>query len=248
MKILLLDIEQAPNLVTVWGLFNQNIGINQIIDTGYMLCWAAKWYGEDTILFDSIYQSSRRNMVRRIYKLIDQADVVVHFNGKRFDMPVLNREFVLQKLPPPSPYKQVDLLTTARTQFRFTSNKMDHLAERLGLGKKRTHEGHALWLKCMAKDPEAWETMEDYNIQDVVLLEKLYDRFLPWIKNHPNHSVFEGDLVCPQCGGTHFHKRGYAYTSAGKYARYKCLADGCGKWFRDNKNVAVKGKFLLSNV
>ena len=54
MKILLLDIETAPNLAHVWGLWNQNVGITQIVTAGYTLCWSAKWLGSGEMSFCSL--------------------------------------------------------------------------------------------------------------------------------------------------------------------------------------------------
>lgn len=214
----------------MWGLFKQNIALNQLIDSSYTLCWAAKWYGEDTIYFDSIHRSTPKQMTRRIHKLLDEADAVIHYNGKKFDIPTLNRDFLLQGLTPPSPYKQIDLLTTVRTQFRAPSNKLDYWAQKLSIGHKVKHEGHELWLKCMNGDDEAWSRMEEYNINDVDILEKLYDKVRPWIKNHPNHAVYTGDAVCPNCGGKHLQRRGVVTTSTLKYQRYRCK--DCGTWSR----------------
>jgi len=235
---LLLDIETAPNLVHVWGLWQQNVGINQIIASGYVMCWAAKWYGEEEVKFDSIYHSPAKRMLKGIWKLIDEADAVVHYNGSKFDMPTLNKEFVLHKMLPPSPVKQIDLLKTARQQFKFPSNKLDYIAQALGIGNKTHHTGHQMWIDCMNKDADAWEKMEEYNIQDVFLLEEVYHRLLPWIKNHPNVAVHDNKpLACPTCGGNHYQSRGSAITKVGKYPRYQCMK--CGSWFRGAKNEGL---------
>ena len=234
MKILLLDIETAPNLVHVWGLWQQNVAINQIIDSGYVMCWAAKWYGEDEVMFDSIHQSKHKSMIRRIHKLLEDADAVVHYNGTKFDMPTLNKEFLLHNLLPPSPYKQIDLLQTARAQFRFPSNKLDYIAQSLGLGQKVKHIGHELWIKCMAKDNQAWEMMKEYNKQDVVLLEKVYDKLKGWVRNHPNMGIYDNIVCCPNCGSEKYQRRGWAVTISYKYKRYSCTH--CGTWFRDSSN------------
>jgi hypothetical protein len=238
LKILLLDIETAPNLVHVWGLWNQNVGINQIMDSGYVMCWAAKWYGSDEIIFDSIFHSGTKAMLRRIYKLLDQADAVIHYNGTKFDIPTLNKEFVINGMKPPTPYKQIDLLRTARGQFRFPSNKLDYIAQTLGIGAKTVHRGHQLWIDCMAKKPEAWEEMEVYNRNDVVILEGVYEILKPWIRNHPNQGLYgEDPAVCPNCGGSHLHRRGVARTRACVYQRFQCT--DCGTWSRTTKE-AVK--------
>lgn len=238
MKILLLDIETAPHMAAVWGLWQQNVSITQLIKPGYTLCWAAKWYGNKEVEFDSIKQSSPKRMVRRIHRLLNEADAVVHYNGTKFDIPTLNKEFLLQGLNPPAPYKQIDLLKTARSRMRLASNKLDFLAQALGLGQKTKHKGFELWLECMARNPDAWETMRKYNINDVVLLEKVYERLLPWIKGHPNISLHTGDMVCPHCGSAKYQNRGSAITAAGKYARMQC--SGCGTWFRGNLNEAAR--------
>jgi len=239
MKILLLDIESAPNAAYVWGLFKQNISISQITDSGYVLCWSAKWLGEDELFFDSVYKSKPKVMLKRIHKLLEAADAVIHYNGTRFDVPTLNKEFLLYRMAPPSTYRQIDLYATAKNRFRFASNKLDYIADQLGVGKKHKHEGFELWVKCMNDDPEAWKTMELYNKQDVLLLEKVYAVFRPWIKNHPNVALYrESDgMACPACGSVELTRRGFAFTTTGKYQRYCC--DTCGHWSRSRKAIAT---------
>lgn len=241
MKILLLDIETSPNTVHVWGLWQQNVGLPQILASGYVMCWAAKWLGKDDILFDSVERNSSKAMLKNIHELLDEADVVVHYNGTKFDIPTLNKEFLLHGMTPPAPYKQVDLLRVARSQFRFPSNKLDYVAQALKVGKKTKHAGHELWIRCMNKEKKAWEEMEEYNRNDVVILEEVYHKLLPWIKNHPNYSLYlQRDSLCPNCGSQHNQKRGYYYTNALRYQRYQCTS--CGTWFRDkNNNNTVEG-------
>ena len=246
MKILFLDIETAPNLATVWGLFKQHLSHHNLIESSYVLCWAAKWYGEDITYFDSVYRSTPKAMLKRIHAMLSEADAVVHYNGTKFDIPTLNKEFLLNNIPPPAPYKQIDLLKTSRNRFRFPTHRLDYVAKALGLEGKVEHMGHEMWLRCMNKDPEAWSKMEEYNIGDVTLLESVYDRMLPWIKGHANHSVFSGEEVCPHCGGKHYQKRGFLFTLAGKYQRYQCK--DCKTWFRGSKNEAGKAKFLTSGI
>ena len=235
MKILLLDIESSPNTAHVWGLWQQNVSINQLMESSYVLCYAAKWLGEDDIYFDSVQKSKPKKMLKGIHVLLDQADAVVHYNGTKFDIPTLNKEFILHSYNPPSPYKQIDLLRVVRSNFRFPSNKLDYVSQRLGLGSKHEHEGHELWVKCMNGDKNAWKRMEDYNVQDVVLLEGLYHKLLPWIKNHPNQNLFSESVCCPSCGQTNLQKRGTAVSSTGTYQRYQCRS--CGTWIQGTKSL-----------
>lgn len=240
MKILLIDIETAPHLVYAWGLFNQNIPTDRVVENGYTLCWAAKWYGEEGIMFQSIYEHGKEKMLQTVYHLIDEADAVIHYNGTKFDMPTLNQEFLLAGYAPPSPVKHIDLLKTARQRFRLPSNRLNYVCEYLGLGQKVKHKGMELWRDCMAGDAEAWDIMRKYNIMDVVLLEKVYEKLLPWISNHPNYGLFDDSsaMVCPNCGSHNLHKRGFYDTQTLRYQRYQC--QDCRAWSKSRTTITPK--------
>lgn len=233
-RILLLDIETAPNVVHVWGLYDQNVGINQIMAAGYVMCWAAKWLDVPGVLFSSVFEDSPTEMLTKMHELLDQADIVVHYNGDKFDVPTLNKEFITHKLAPPAPYKSIDLLKVARRQFRFPSNKLDYIAQALGEGSKVKHAGHSLWIGCMNGDEKAWRTMKRYNKGDVVILERVYKRMLPWIKNHPNVAMFvdHDRPICTNCGSSHVERRGLSSTISRQYVRFQCKA--CQTWMRGN--------------
>lgn len=234
MKILTLDLELAPTIATVWNIWNQNIGINQIIGNSYVLSCAAKWYGEDEVFLVSQYESTNRQMLKKIYDLINKADVVVGYNLDSFDMKILHKEFALQGWGPPAPYKTIDLLKVVKKRFRFTSNKLDYVAQMFKLGKKTKHPGHEMWLSCMNKKAsdydEAWEKMLEYNVQDVILTEALYERIMGWIPNAPSYSAFYNDHVCPTCGGEHLQRRGKYATATMVYQRWRCK--DCFAWSR----------------
>lgn len=244
MKILLLDIETAPNTAHVWGLWKQNISINRLMESSYVMCWSAKWLDKKRVIFDSIMESPHTEMIKHIHGLLDECDAVIHYNGSKFDIPTLNKEFLLQGLQPPAPYKEIDLLRTARNSFKFPSNKLDYVAQQLKVGKKVEHIGHELWIRCMDKDKKAWEKMKRYNKNDVVILEKVYYKMVAWIKNHPNHNAHSDDMVCPNCGSTRLHKRGTARNTLYTYTRYQC--QDCGKWSRSNRSFGTKKESTIS--
>lgn len=248
MKILFLDIETAPNIATVWGLWDQNISLNQLLESSYVMCWGAKWLGNKTIYWRRFHGKNgryRKDMLRAIHRMLEQADAVVHYNGTRFDIPTLNKEFLLHDMRRPSPYKEIDLLKIARNQFKFVSNKLDYVVQALKLGAKVKHRGHELWLGCMNNDPECWAEMESYNKHDVRILEKLYYCLLPWTKSHANYSVYHpGAITCPNCGSQSSQRRGYAMSQVGRYPRYQCK--GCGSWYRGATMVGKKGERTVS--
>lgn len=236
-KVLYIDIETAPNTASVWGLWNQNVSLNQLLESGRTICFAAKWQGKRQVHFYSDYKHGQSEMIAKAHELLSQADVVVHYNGKRFDIPTLNKEFLLEKLTPPSPYQQIDLYSVVKQKFRFPSYKLDYVVQELGLGTKVHHSGHEMWLKCIAGDADAWADMERYNKQDTLLLEDLHATLLPWITTHPNRRLFESGVTCPNCGNKgDLRREGFSYTQTGRYQRYQCRT--CGTWLRDNRRVS----------
>lgn len=228
-RILLIDIEMLPNVAFVWRLFKNYVGPDQISEPARVLCFSAKWYGEDKTMFFAEWDD-RVAMIDAAWELLDQADIVCHFNGTSFDLPWLNGEFLLAGLKPPAPYKQIDLLTAVRRNFNFPSTRLGYLAEQLGLEGKVKHSGLDLWKGCMNGDPAAQKHMKRYNKRDVVLLEEMYTILQPWIPSHPSIAAFCGTNVCPACGGHDLQKRGYAYSQVSRFQRFLCKA--CGKYSR----------------
>lgn len=234
MRILLLDIENSPHLTLEWNLFKPTYGLDKLREPGSVMCFAAKWLGDPKreTAFWSL-PDGRRAMIQAAHTLLDEADAVVHYYGKRHDIPHLNREFIAGGLKPPAPYRQIDLYDTVKRQFNFAANKLDYVAGALGLGHKAPTGGFQTWIKCMEGDPAAWKRMERYNKQDVWLLEGLYAKLQPWIPGHPSHAAESGLRQCPACGSGKLQARGTAYTLQSAFQRWQC--QDCGKWSRSTK-------------
>lgn len=233
MKILLLDIETAPTQVWTWSLWPKYIDPDWVVEAGSTLCWAAKWLGDKRVHYSDV-RNGEKQMLHTIHALLDEADAVVHYNGTKFDIPTLNREFVRYGMAPPSHFHQIDLLLTVRKQFKFESNKLDYVCQRLGLGEKVKHKGMSLWFGCMEGKESDWRVMAKYNKRDVQILEKLYRHLLPWIHNHPNVAVAinSNKPTCHTCGSQDVVAKGTQYnTKAASYKRYKC--NDCGTPLRE---------------
>jgi hypothetical protein len=245
MRVLCLDIENMSTKGYFWSLWGINIPIEMIEEGQKVLCWAAKWIDKKGNLFRRI---DDKDFLTYLWELLDKADAVLTFNGRKHDIPHINKEFLKAGLGPPSPYKHIDLLETAKKQFKFESNKLQFLVQELGLGSKMRHEGFDLWLKCAAGDEDAWKIMQKYNIHDVRLTEKLYKKIRPWITNHPNRSLLAGETICPYCGSKHLHSRGTGVyrTQTGMFRKFHCQS--CGGWSRTRYtelDVNVRKKIIV---
>jgi len=235
-KILFLDIETSPLTAHTWGLWQQNVGLNQLLSSTEMMCFGARWYGSRQVTFRSQFHHGKQEMLDEAHRLLDEADVLVGWNSQSFDSKHLKREFLEAGMLPPSPYKEMDLMRAVKSQFKFPSNKLEYVATKLGVGSKIKHSGFDLWIGCMAGDEKSWKTMKKYQIQDVNLLVDLYEKLKPWIPNHPNRPLHEGkDSGCTTCGSTKLQSRGLAHTTTTSYQRFQCM--DCGKWMRGAKRA-----------
>jgi uncharacterized protein YprB with RNaseH-like and TPR domain len=191
MKILMLDIETTPLQVYTWGLWDQNIGINQIIKNTEMMCFGAKWQGKKKVTFKSVHHDGKEAMLKELHAMMEEADILIGWNSAAFDHKHIKREFLEAGMPPPSIVKDLDLMSVVKANFKFPSNKLDYVAQTLGVGAKVKHSGFDLWIKCMEGDNKAWSEMKRYQIQDVNLLEELYQVLLPWLPGASSVTIKE---------------------------------------------------------
>lgn len=225
-RIITLDIETTPNLCWTWGIHNQEIPINHIIDPQHILCFAVKDLNSPVTHF---YNGS--DMLSRLHRWLDDADAVITYNGRKYDIPHINREFQQESFSPPSPYKQIDLYPIVRAAFDFPSYKLAYVAPALGIGEKTDSGGLENTIACYRdNNREAWEKMRGYNTNDVIITEKLYHEVKPWIRTHPNLAAYLRDIVCPVCGSHNLQSRGTQVTVTCAYQRYQCM--DCGHWSR----------------
>jgi DNA polymerase elongation subunit (family B)/predicted RNA-binding Zn-ribbon protein involved in translation (DUF1610 family) len=256
-KVLILDIETAPISAYVWGIWNQNVYLPQIQSDWFCLTWAAKWLFEDKVYSaklkpSEVLKQNDKRIIQSIWELVNEADIVIAHNAEKFDIPKLNSRFILNDLQPPLPYQIIDTLKHIRRQFGFTSNKLDYVNKLLNLERKQ-ETSFVLWENCMKGSKEALQEMENYNIQDVRILEDTYLNIRAWIKPHPNMGLFildEKEHRCPNCGSNELAVQGKMYnTTANAYELMRCT--NCGASSRKRLgSVTIKEKrhLLISSA
>lgn len=244
MKLLTLDIEMMPNTVHVWDLRNIHyVAPSQVVEYAHFACAAYKFLNEPIqFVYADRYMPDHGDAegLGMLWEAMNQADAIITFNGKKFDIPRLNSAFKEAGFQAPSPYHQIDLYLGLRKTFYWPSMKLDEISKILLGDHKKEHEGHNLWVRCMAGDPEAWKIFREYCEQDVLLTEKLYLDTRGWLPNHPNSLLFDGPegavgIACTTCGSSDYQRRGERVFSTGVYARYRC--NNCGAWFKEQKRL-----------
>ncbi|NDA64053.1 MAG: hypothetical protein EBX50_18810 [Chitinophagia bacterium] len=221
-KVLLFDIETAPNLAYVWGKYEQDVIAFK--SEWYLLSVAYKWLGDNEVHCLTIKgkKGNDKKLAKKLRDLFDKADVIIAHNGDAFDIKKAKARFVFHGLKPPSQFATVDTYKVAKRYFNFNSNKLNDLGLYLNLGQKIKHTGFDLWLGCMRDDKASWKLLERYNKQDVLLLEKVYNTLLPWMERHPNMALLTDRKGCPKCGSTQVHKDGVRANSSTLQQQWRC--------------------------
>lgn len=228
-RILTIDIETSPAVAYVWGLRDQQVSTSQVVEPSRVLCWAGKWLDSPRVLFYSEHHHDRTSMLEAAWQALNDADLVVTYNGARFDIPHLQREFILAGYGPPAPWVDVDLLKVMRSRFRFLSNKLGFVLDQLGLDSKLDSGGMDTWKAVLAGDRSAWATFKAYNKADVEVTEALFTYLRPWLKL-PHAGLWSGDRAsCHACGSTDLTPDGIVRSKTTAYLRLQCP---CGAWNR----------------
>ena len=251
-KVLIFDIETAPSVGYIWGKWQQNIHDGQLINEWFMLTWSAKWLFHDEVLNakltgkEALKQNDKR-IAKSIWKLLDEADILIGHNIKKFDLKKLNARFLLHGLGTPSSFELIDTLLHARKSFSVHSNKLDYLAQILGVGSKVNHDGFSMWDKCYKGDEESLAKMAEYNDGDILINESVYLEIRPFIKPHPNLGLYIGDDIerCPSCGSDDLKVTGDYYTTTNSYPELTC--GNCGSNSRSRK-ANKRGSGVLSSL
>lgn len=228
-KLLILDIEWAPALVYTFDMWDSNASPEKIVDHGGMLCFCAHWYGSKEFMFYSLWEDGQKGMAEAALRLMSEADALVTYNGDKYDIPKLTGEIFLAGLAPPPVVASIDLLKTVK-KFGLNMNRMAYIGPLFGVGKKTSHEGFMLWRRVLEGDEKARRKMTRYCIQDVRVTARLYDKVLPFIRNHPK--LRTGD-ACPACESTKTQKRGFRPTRYYRIQRNQCQS--CSHWFETTR-------------
>jgi len=248
-RILIWDCETAPALAYSFGRWKQNIGQDNIYtEGGWIICASYKWLGEDEthILYsqDDINEGVDTNVTAALWELYHQADAVVAHNAIQFDHKVLQARCLVNGIPPLPSVKVLDTLQMAKKHFRLPSNRLDSIADLLGIGRKKQTGGIKLWIDTLQGDEEALDNMLEYCKQDTDLLEHVYMalRSFGTASNFNAANYYnDAETRCPVCASTDVELTGRAvYTDVSKFQEVRC--NSCGSVHRKRQTINTKEK------
>lgn len=243
-KRLFFDCETSPNVVFSWRVgYNISIDYENIVNERALVCVGWKWEGEKEV--HCLQWDSKHNdkaMLKEFIPILESADEVVAHYGDKFDLPWIRARAAYHKLPV-SPYiTTVDTKAQSKKLFYFNSNRLDYLAQFLGVGEKIDTD-FELWKEVVAGNPVALRKMVRYCKHDVALLEKVYQKLEGYNKPKTHAAVLFGGLKrdCPRCGCGKTQKRGRRVSAAG--TTYQILScNDCGKFFSVSLTAYAQGE------
>lgn len=243
-KVLLFDIETAPLITYLWRRSQQYPSPKMLLEDWYVINWAAKWLFEDEIISGVCTPEESKNrddkrIVKKLWHLLDEADIVIAHYGDRFDIRMMNGRFLKYGLNLPMPYKSIDTKKFASKKMDLPSHSLDYIATYLGLENKHSTT-FDLWIRCMEGDEPSLKYMDKYCRQDVKVLEDVYLKLRPFIQPHPNLGMYieENKKTCPSCASTKLKKEGQYATTVNLYDAYRC--QDCGSITRSRKTSLSK--------
>ena len=245
-KVLCFDIETLPMKLYAWDLYPHFYSPDNIIQDYTILSWSAKWlfddkvYGEILTSEEALARDDLR-IVASMWKMLNEADIVIGHNANKFDVRKLNTRFLYHRFDPPSRYQVIDTWKAAKDRFGFSSNKMDWINRYLELNTKMDTD-FDLWIACDKGEKVALKTMIEYNKYDVLILEEMYVRLRSWIPAHPNMNVYTttDETGCPVCGTKDIVVGGVYATPVNLYRAFRC--SNCGTIGRSSHSDLITQK------
>ncbi len=239
-KTLVLDIETSPIRAWVWGLRDQNIALNQIDKDWHIMAWAAKWLGEPAskIKYEETRTDNDKAILKKLWNLLDEADVLVTQNGASFDIPRIDARMRIHKMRPYSPSKHADTYRMNK-KAGFTSHKLSYLNDVLcpeyAKSEHPEFPGMSLWTECLKGNPKAWKVMKKYNIKDVLGTEALHNITNPWAPASTTRTIIAPDpgKKCEVCGSPNVYRRGRYVLKHNIFEKWHCQS--CGAWRKGRK-------------
>lgn len=237
-RVLFYDLETSLQLAAIFALaHNDYISPDSLVSERYVICASWQWEGEKEIHSVSVLDDPKRYkrnphddtyVVTKFREVLAQADTIVAHNGDNFDKRYIDTRILVHGLDPLPPINSVDTYKVAKSKFYLNSNSLNYIGKLLKVGEKiKTSPG--LWMRVLNGEAAAVKEMTVYNIADIKLLKKVYDKLKPYISTQLSKEFF-GDVGCPRCGSSKIQARGIHRAITKEYQRWQCQS--CSGWFR----------------
>lgn len=157
---------------------------NLSADYGQLLCWCNCLYdtekeGPGKVFTYKLHDYSKhrwddKKLAMQIRDAIESFDLIVSWNGIKFDIPFLNTRLKYWGMKEVKVKRHKDLLYTSRFKLRLSNNKLDTVARYLGCKVEKTSVDPARWTMALGGHKESYNYIIDHCQRDVKVLAEVY--------------------------------------------------------------------------
>lgn len=230
-KRLFYDIETSQYEVRSFRIgYKLNLGYHNVTKLAKIICVSWKWEGEDKIhnlKWDS--KMCDKKMLESFIEVLNKADEIVAHNGDRFDIKWIRTRALFHKIPMKAKYRSLDTLKKAKSNFNFPNNRLDTIAQFLGVGAKVEHDGMKMWDAVQDGDKDYLNEMVKYCDGDIVVLEDVYFEMQPYVINNTHVGAHNDKMKCscPSCASEDVSLLKNSFTALGTIKR-EIECNSCG--------------------
>jgi uncharacterized protein YprB with RNaseH-like and TPR domain len=159
---------------------------------GFMLSWCLRVNGKthhDVIRPSEIRAGGvlDRRIHRSLMKALRKVDVIVTYNGWRFDLTFLRTRALMlgEEFHPFGSLLHVDVYPKVKYKLRLHRSSQRAACEALGI-PIQTEVKLAVWMRANLGDPKAIAAVLEHNQEDVWALEQLFNALKPYIAINRN--------------------------------------------------------------
>lgn len=121
-------------------------------------------------------------LVRNIRDALAEYDIWVTWNGKLFDVPVLNGRLIFHGLEPLPPKMHIDLMYKATgSSVRIGRRSLQSVSEYFDVPNRKTPLSVRIWDKAMAGDESAYSLIAEHCDADVLVTRDVFNVLKPQI-------------------------------------------------------------------
>jgi hypothetical protein len=245
-KRLFIDIETSPCIGDFWRPgYNVTLTHKNIRVQARIITLAYKWQHEkkiNTLVWSPLkkgrpFSQCDEKLVRKTVDVMNEADEIIAHYGDGFDVPWIRTRSLYHGIIT-GIWKTVDTKAWSSKYFILPSNKLDAIAQYLGIGEKIRTE-YDLWESITWEDDQhALDKMSEYNVHDVELLEPVWDALQHYVPPPTHAGVHAGKekWTCPECGAEP-KRRQRPMVSATGMVKHQMYCGACRRYYMINNTA-----------
>lgn len=123
-------------------------------------------------------------LVKAVKQSLESYDIIVGWNSKLFDLPIVNARLLAAGEDPCDPLMHIDLMYKGTgSAVRVGRKSLDNVSRYFGVETKKTPLDPRIWDKADHGDKDAYDKIIEHNIADVYVTRDVYGKLKRLVRN-----------------------------------------------------------------